>query len=99
MLAVCAGADGDLDTVIEALLAELAEGCDDALKLMDRVGLTEFFWKDVAARYGYAADAPDFQDFAITLFSSAWARAGASGMPASMGSRATLSMTFKNGIR
>ena len=75
MLAVCAGADGDLDTVIEALLAELAEGCDDALKLMDRVGLTEFFWKDVAARYGYAADAPDFQDFAITLFSSAWARA------------------------
>lgn len=75
MLAVCAGADGDLDTVIEALLAELAEGCDDALKLVDRVGLTEFFWKDVAARYGYAADAPDFQDFAITLFSSAWARA------------------------
>lgn len=75
MLAVCAGADGDLDTVIEALLAELAEGRDDALKLVDRVGLAEFFWKEVAARYGYAADAPDFQDFAITLFSSAWLRA------------------------
>jgi len=75
MLAVCAGADGDLDTVIEALLAELAEGRDDALRLVDRVGLTDFFWKEVTTRYGYAADAPDFQDFAITLFSSAWARA------------------------
>ncbi|MCJ2180129.1 BREX-1 system phosphatase PglZ type A [Novosphingobium album (ex Hu et al. 2023)] len=75
MLAVCAGVDGDLDTVIEALLAELADGHDDVLKLVDRVGLAEFFWKEVTARYGYAADAPDFQDFAITLFSSAWARA------------------------
>lgn len=75
MLAVCAGADGDLDTVIEALLAELADGQDDSLRLIDRVGLAEFFWKEVSARYGYAPDAPDFQDFAITLFSSAWARA------------------------
>jgi len=75
MLAVCAGADGDLDTVIEALLAELADGHDDALRLMDRGGLTEFFWKEVSARYGYTAPEPDFQDFAITLFSSAWARA------------------------
>lgn len=75
MLAVCVGADGDLDTVIEALLAELAEGRDEALKLVDRVGLAEFFWKEVTARYAYAAEAPDFQDFAITLFSSAWARA------------------------
>lgn len=75
MLAVCAGADGDLDTVIEALLAELAEDRDDALRLMDRVGLSEFFWTEVTARYGYAASEPDFQDFAITLFSSAWARA------------------------
>lgn len=75
MLAVCAGADGDLDTVIEALLAELAEERDDALRLLERVGLAEFFWKEVSARYGYAAAEPDYQDFAITLFSSAWARA------------------------
>lgn len=75
MVAVCAGADGDLDTVIEALLAELADGQEDALRLIDRVGLAEFFWKEVSARYGYAAAEPDFQDFAITLFASAWARA------------------------
>lgn len=75
MLAVCAGSNGDLDTVIEALLAELAEQRDDALRLIDRVGLLPFFWTEVAARYGYAPDAPDFQDFAISLFASAWARA------------------------
>jgi uncharacterized protein (TIGR02687 family) len=75
MLAVCAEADGDLDTVIEALLAELAEERDDALRLIERVGLTGFLWKEVGLRYGYASANPDFQDFAITLFASAWGRA------------------------
>lgn len=75
MLAVCAGADGDLDTVIEVLLAELADGQDDALKRIDRVGLSEFFWNEASTRYGYSTSEPDFQDFAITLFSSAWTRA------------------------
>jgi uncharacterized protein (TIGR02687 family) len=75
MLAVCAEADGDLDTVIEALLAELAEDRDDALRLIERVGLTGFMWKEVGLRYGYASTSPDFQDFAITLFASAWGRA------------------------
>ncbi|MBE2993762.1 BREX-1 system phosphatase PglZ type A [Sphingomonas sp. CFBP 13603] len=82
MLAICAGADGDLDAVIEALLAELADRQDDALRLIERVGLTEFFWKAISLRYGYSASEPDFHDFAITLFSSAWARA--------MGEAATL---------
>jgi len=36
MLAVCAGAEGGLDTVIEALLGELAAGKDDALRLIER---------------------------------------------------------------
>jgi uncharacterized protein (TIGR02687 family) len=75
MLAVCAGADGALDTVIEELLGELAEGRDDAMRLMERAKLTGFFWKQVENAYGYAADAPDFEDFAITLFQSAYHRA------------------------
>ena len=54
MLAVCAGADGALDTVIEELLGELAEGRDDAMRLMERAGLTGFFWKQVENAYGYA---------------------------------------------
>jgi len=75
MLAVCADAEGALDTVIEALLKELAEGRDDALRLMDRAGLRDFFWAQVENAYGYASPEPDFEDFAITLFQSCYRRA------------------------
>ncbi|TCA10317.1 BREX-1 system phosphatase PglZ type A [Rhizobium leguminosarum] len=75
MLAVCVGADGDLDTVVEALLGELADGRDEALRLIERAGLTGFFWKEVGMRYGYAPSEPDFQDFSISIFASAWSRA------------------------
>lgn len=75
MLAVCAGADGGLDTVIEELLSDLAKDRDDALRLMERANLTDFFWKQVGDAYGYQSDAPDFQDFAITIFQSAYFRA------------------------
>jgi len=75
MLAVCAGADGGLDTVIEALLAEFAAGKSDALRLIERSNLTTTLWKQVAQAYGYDVDGPDFEDFAITLFQSAYARA------------------------
>ena len=74
MLAVCTGADGGLDTVIEALLGEFAAGKSDALRLIERSGLTETLWKQVAQAYGYGIDEPDFEDFAITLFQSAYAR-------------------------
>jgi len=75
MLAVCVGAEGGLDTVIEALLGELAAGKDDALRLIERSGLTEMFWTQVGQAYGYRSDEPDFEDFAISLFQSAYARA------------------------
>jgi uncharacterized protein (TIGR02687 family) len=75
MLAVCAGAEGGLDTVIEALLGELAHGKDDALRLIERSGLTEFLWTQIGQAYGYKADEPDFEDFAIALFQSSYARA------------------------
>lgn len=75
MLAVCAGAEGGLDTVIEALLGELAEDRDDAVRLIERSGLADVFWKQVGAVYGYQSDQPDFEDFAIALFQSAYLRA------------------------
>lgn len=75
MLAVCVGAEGGLDTIVEALLGELAEGRDEAIKLVDRSGLTEFLWKQIANSYDYQSDHPDFEDFAITLFLSAYHRA------------------------
>lgn len=75
MLAVCAGAEGGLDTVVEALLGELADGRDDAMRLIERSGLTEVFWKQVGNAYGYQPDQPDLEDFAIALFQSAYQRA------------------------
>lgn len=75
MLAVCAGAEGALDTVIEELLAELADERDDAMRLLERSGLTDFFWQQVENAYGYVSEVPDFEDFAITLFQSCYARA------------------------
>ena len=75
MLAVCAGADSGLDTVIEALLGEFAAGKSDALRLIERSGLTQALWKQAAQAYGYSVDEPDFEDFVITLFQSAYARA------------------------
>lgn len=75
MLAVCAGAEGGLDTVIEALLGALAVGKDDALRLIERSGLTDFLWTQVSQAYSYKSEAPDFEDFAIALFQSAYARA------------------------
>jgi uncharacterized protein (TIGR02687 family) len=74
MLAVCAGADGGLDTVIEKLLAELADETDKVWQLIGRVGLTAFFWKQVASAYGYEKDTPDLEDFTITLFKSCFAQ-------------------------
>ena len=75
MLAVCAGAEGGLDTVIEALLGELAAGKDDALRLIERSNLTGMFWTQLGQAYGYKSDEPDFEDFAIALFQSAYTRA------------------------
>lgn len=73
MLAVCTGAAGGLDTIIEALLADLAQGRDEALMLIDRCGLTEVLWKQVGSAYGYQAKDPGIEDFALTLFKSCYA--------------------------
>lgn len=72
MLAACAGAQGALDTVIEALLAELAEQREDATRLIERASLSGFLWDQIGAQYGYRSEAPGIEDFAITLFGAAW---------------------------
>jgi uncharacterized protein (TIGR02687 family) len=72
MLGVCAGADGGFDAVVEALLAELAEGMDDSLRLIGRVGLDGFLWDQMSRLLGYRAESPSIGDFAITLFKSCY---------------------------
>jgi uncharacterized protein (TIGR02687 family) len=72
MLSVCAGADGDFDSVVEALLAEQAAGKDDSLRLIDRVGLSGFLWDQMERLWGYRAEKASVGDFAITLFKSCY---------------------------
>lgn len=73
MLAVCTGASGGLDTIVEALLADLAKEREEGLRLIDRCGLTDFLWKQVGNAYGYGVIAPNVEDFAITLFKACYA--------------------------
>jgi uncharacterized protein (TIGR02687 family) len=72
MLGVCANEDGGLDSVLEALLAELAEGRDDSLRVIHRSGLEDFLWERVGRDYGYRSGKPSLSDFAITLFKSCY---------------------------
>ncbi len=72
MLAVCVAAQGGFDTVVEALLAELADEREDATRLIERAGLSRFLWDQIGAQYGYRSEAPGIEDFAITLFEAAW---------------------------
>ena len=70
MMAVCAGSEPRLDEMLEALLAELAEGGDARSKLLQRCGLDKYFWQLVQRSFGYGSSQPGLQDFAIELFKS-----------------------------
>jgi uncharacterized protein (TIGR02687 family) len=73
MLAVCADADPRLDSILEHLLAELADGKDDKIKLISRCNLAEFLWQRMERTYGYSSEAPGTEDFVIELFKSCYA--------------------------
>ena len=73
MLAICADADPRLDSILEHLLAELAENTTDKIKLISRCNLTEFLWQQMERTYGYKSDSPGIEDFVIELFKSCYA--------------------------
>lgn len=73
MLAVCAGSEARLDSVMEYLLQELSEKRDEKIKLIDRCGLDKVFWKQVETQYGYTTKTPAIRDFVIELFKSCYA--------------------------
>lgn len=72
MLSVCCDADGGFDTAVEGLLSDLAGEKDVRLKLIDRVGLQDFLWDQMGRIFGYHSEDPSLDDFAITLFKSAF---------------------------
>ncbi|MDI6002283.1 BREX-1 system phosphatase PglZ type A [Cobetia marina] len=75
MLAVCAGSEPRMDSVMETLLQQLAEDRDDSIQLIERCGLNSFLWEQLTRFYGYEANEPSLRDFAIELFKSCYAMA------------------------
>src|SRR5690606_23344378 len=73
MLSVCAASEPRMDTVVESLLQELADGQEDKVKLIGRCGLDGFLWEQLTRCYGYQSDKPSIRDFVIELFKSCYA--------------------------
>jgi uncharacterized protein (TIGR02687 family) len=74
MLAVCANSDTEarVESVLEVLLAEFAEGKDEKFRLIQRCNLDAFLWKRGTLHFGYQSETPGVQDFAIDLFKSGY---------------------------
>lgn len=68
MLAVCAGSEPRLDSVVENLLGEMALGRDDKIKQVGRCNLDAFLWGQMKRVYGYDSPEPSIKDFVIQLF-------------------------------
>jgi len=73
MLALCSGSEPRMDSVVETLLQQLAEGRDDGIRLIERCGLDGFLWEQLTRFYGYEASEPSLRDFVIELFKSCYA--------------------------
>jgi len=67
MLGVTAGADSNLEAILQTLLDGLAAG-DDPLSAIVQYGLEDFFWEQMARAYGYQSDRPTLLDFTLALF-------------------------------
>jgi len=68
MLAVCAGSEPRMDSVMENLLTELADRRDEKIKLISRCSLDGFLWEQMKRIYGYESEMPGVKDFVIHLF-------------------------------
>jgi uncharacterized protein (TIGR02687 family) len=73
MLAICAGSEPRIDTILENLLQEMAEQQEDKIKLIDRCNLTDFLWAQLHRHYNYQSTEPTLRDWAIELFKSCYA--------------------------
>ena len=75
MLAVCVNANTEprLDVILEMLLAELAEGRDERIRLIKRAELDDFLWSRMERQFGYTSESPGVRDFVVELFKSSYA--------------------------
>ncbi len=72
LLAVCAGAEPQLDAILKHLLGELASQKDEKSKLIERFALANFLWEQVARTYGYKSATPNIRDFVLALFKACY---------------------------
>jgi len=73
MIAACVGIrEPAVEPILEALLAELATGEEEKIRLIGRCALDTPLWSMVQARYAYESDSPSIRDFALSLFKSGY---------------------------
>jgi uncharacterized protein (TIGR02687 family) len=71
MLAVLFGTEYvNLVTFILAHGSAYIQGSDRFEKELERFGLHDFYWKEIAARFGYHSDKPFIYDFLLEVFSN-----------------------------
>ena len=72
MLAICCATDTRLDVILESLLSDLAFDREEKGKLIERCGLKEYLWSEIAQFYGYHSESVGLKDFIIELFRSSY---------------------------
>ncbi len=74
MMAACLGVtvEARIESILMALLEELAGERSEKYECLDKVGLLPHLWKELERTYGYQSDTPHIKDFAIKLFESGY---------------------------
>jgi len=75
MLAVCVNSDTDarLESILEALLSELADDRNEKINQIKRFHLDDFLWERMRALFAYVSEEPSIKDFVIEVFKSCYA--------------------------
>ena len=72
MLAVCAKSDANIDSIMESLLEEYANGKEDKINLIDRCKLDSFLFAVLKRTYNYESVQPSVKDFVLQLLSASY---------------------------
>lgn len=73
MMAVLVDSEADVDAILLEFLRQRtpSEMFDPVAEIFGKFALVESFWREVARLFGYMAETPSIQDFAVSLFRAA----------------------------
>lgn len=74
MMAVCAESVPRIEEIFRELIAECAIGRNEKLSLIERCGLKNVLWQEMARSFGYYPTTPGILDFVIELFKFSYFR-------------------------